>query len=266
MSDDWKSTTDRALCNTEMILRNLDQSRGTSSRKAVQRSTWFGQGLQGPTHVSFDSFEQSAKANLLEQQLLDISNQQQILVQKASLQNDMESYFAMQKSALMSEFDRCLMEIKAEADSFSARNQRGIQDATLAAETMRLQIKEETLSKVSSVQDELEDLRKRVSEEREKRCKMEKQVHGMHRWQDDAKYTIEELQHKTEQLEEARVADRRESRKELQKKSEELAEIKQVLPRHPAAHEAPCFPSIAPYSAYLSLINSCSSWSILSQL
>jgi hypothetical protein len=225
MQDDWKSTTDRALSNTEMILRNLDQSRGAGVRKPAQRSSWFG---HGPTHVSFESFEQSARANMLEQQLLDVTAQQQYLVQKSSLQTDLENFFSMQKSALMNEFDRCLAEIRAEADSFSVRNQRIVQDTNLAAETLRSQIKEETLSKVNSVQDEMEDLRRRVTDDREKRCKLEKQVNGMHRWQDEAKYIIEDLQHKTEQLEEARGADRRETRKDLQKRGDEINEIKQA--------------------------------------
>ena len=243
MQDDWKTSTDRALSNTEMILRSLDQSRGPGTRRTAQRPTWFG---PGPTQASFESFEQSARANVLEQQLLDITAQQQFLVQKNSLQSDLETFFAMQKSALMGEFDRCLAEIKAEADSFSARNQRITQDTNLAAETLRAQIKEETLSKVNGVQDELEDLRRRVNDDREKRCKLEKQVNGMHRCQDEAKYTIEDLQHKAEQLEEARGADRRETRKELQKRGDEINEIKQAHstppPRpHPAPRLSPPF-------------------------
>jgi hypothetical protein len=173
MADDWRATTDRALSNTELILRGLDQSRNATVRRPAQRSTWY---AQGPTHASFDSLEHSMKTTALEQQLLDVTAHQQLLVQKSSLQSDLENYFAMQKSALMSEFDRCLAEIKAEADSFSIRNQRSLQDANSATETMRGEIKAEVVSKLNAIQDESEDLRRRISDERDKRMKMEKQI------------------------------------------------------------------------------------------
>ena len=64
---------------------------------------------------------------------------------------------------------------------------------------------------------------RRLQEEREKRAKLEKHISGLVRWQEEAKYAVEDLRRKIEDVEESRSADKRDLRKEVSKREEQFA-------------------------------------------
>ena len=141
---DWKASTDRALANTEMILRSLDQPssvRGTglATLSTGLRSNWLGAGTNF-LHEKFESSQKSASfvnfANsstapvgrafvvfvqltnytiaLLSRLHLCLTNWRCLWQRSMAILAEAEGSLVIQNSVIQAEFDRCLTELKAE--------------------------------------------------------------------------------------------------------------------------------------------------------
>ena len=75
---------------------------------------------------------------------------------------------------------------------------------------------------IAALHDENSELKQRLNEESVDRLKLEKHISGLLRWQDGAKYTMEDLRREIEDTEETRGVDKRELRKELAKCEEKV--------------------------------------------
>lgn len=80
-----------------------------------------------------------------------------------------EYQYRMHKVSLSSEFDRFLVDIKAEMDSRMAQSLK-------AQEGVKAEIKEEVMGQLGVGQEEIAELKQRLAEERERRVKLDKQV------------------------------------------------------------------------------------------
>jgi DNA repair exonuclease SbcCD ATPase subunit len=131
-----------------------------------------------------------------------------------------------QKATLSGDIDRLFVQVKQELDSRSQAHQTKLDE-------FRNEIHSEVAARVVGVEEECTELKRRLAEEREKRSKLEKHVGGLLRWQEEAKYAMEDLRRKIEDVEESRSTDKRDLRKELAKREEQSntaqAEIRKDL-------------------------------------
>jgi chromosome segregation ATPase len=183
MLDEWKASTDRSLANTESILRSLGSTRPAYAKAFPHASE------------SFSLFPQSGMT---------------VGANAAALN------FERQKASLSGDIDRLFAQVKQELDSRDQAHQAKLDE-------FRSEIHSEVAAKVVRVDEECTELKRRLAEEREKRSKLEKHLGGLLRWQEEAKYMMEDLRRKIDDVEETRSTDKRDMRKELAKREEQAA-------------------------------------------
>ena len=125
-------------------------------------------------------------------------------------------HFERQKASLSGDIDRLFSQVKQELDTRAQGHQ-------VKLDEFRSEIHSEVASKVVRVDEECTELKRRLAEEREKRTKLEKHLGGLLRWQEEAKYMMEDLRRKIDDVEESRNTDKRDLRKELGKREEQAA-------------------------------------------
>lgn len=183
MIDEWKAATDRSLANTESILRSLQPSRPS---KRYDQS--------GDDNADFSSYYMKPSTPALDSLLgatIDPSSTQAL--------DSSEYHFRLHKASLTSEFDRFLADIKAELDARSsqvrsprpptpvrpplhhpstlAHARLGLSSqVTNKQEALRSEVREEVAERLGASRDEMEEVKARLAEERERRMKLEKQV------------------------------------------------------------------------------------------
>ena len=119
-----------------------------------------------------------------------------------------------QRASLSGDIDRLFSQVKQELDSRAQAHQAKLDE-------FRSEIHSEVAAKVVRVDEECTELKRRLAEEREKRSKLEKHLGGLLRWQEEAKYMMEDLRRKIDDVEESRSTDKRDLRKELGKREEQ---------------------------------------------
>ena len=119
-----------------------------------------------------------------------------------------------QKASLSGDIDRLFVQVKQELDVRLQAQQAKLDE-------FRNEIHSEVAARVVTVEEECTELKRRLTEEREKRSKLEKHMGGLLRWQEEAKYAMEDLRRKIEDVEESRSTDKRDLRKELSKREEQ---------------------------------------------
>jgi hypothetical protein len=205
MLEELKATTDRSLANTEIILRSLEPNRtyrknfssSMSSLSAADRATGF------------------ASTSALDS-LLGAGGSSVPFTSSAVLDTSASDFhLRLHKASLSSEFDRFFADVKAELDTRSTQ-------ALRSHETLRKEVREELMGHIGGSHEEIAELKQRLAEEREKRVKLDKQMGALLRWQDEAKFGFDDLKRKLEELEETRTTDRRELRKEMVKRSDDM--------------------------------------------
>eukprot|EP00960_Hanusia_phi_P018075 531506-Hanusia_phi.AAC.3 len=187
MLDDWKASTDRSLANTESILRSISQNRSSATK--TNRS-----GLL--LNSMADSLQTSVEVS---QQPLDVS------------------YQYRQRFTLSSDIDRLFANVKQEMESKSQQVQAHMEET-------KKEVVTEVSSRLAGMEEELEDLKKKFGEEREKRSKAEKTLNNLLRWQEEVRYFMDDYRRKVEEMEEHRSNERKEMRREMMKKHEEAAQ------------------------------------------
>ena len=118
------------------------------------------------------------------------------------------------KPMLSGDIDRIMAQVKQEVDARAQAQQAKLDE-------FRNEMKSEVAARVVGVEEECTELKRRLQEEREKRAKLEKHISGLVRWQEEAKYAVEDLRRKIEDVEESRSADKRDLRKEVSKREEQ---------------------------------------------
>jgi chromosome segregation ATPase len=181
MLDEWKASTDRSLANTESILRSLGATRQPYAKAPV--------------------FVQSSESNI------SLFSQQHGQATAALLGE-------RQQASLSGDIDRLFVQVKAELDARTQAQQTKLDE-------FRNEIHGEVAARVVSAEEESIELKRRLAEEREKRSKLEKHMGGLIRWQEEAKYAMEDLRRKIDDVEESRSSDKRDLRKELGKREEQ---------------------------------------------
>ena len=126
--------------------------------------------------------------------------------------------FERQKASLSGDIDRLFAQVKQELDTRSQAHQTKLDE-------FRNEIHSEVATKVVGVDEECTELKRRLVEEREKRGKLEKHIGGLMRWQEEAKYIMEDLRRKIDDVEESRSTDKRDLRKELSKREDQTAMV-----------------------------------------
>ena len=115
----------------------------------------------------------------------------------------------------LGDLDRLFSQMKQELD---LRSQA--QDAKLVEFCKEVQ--GNLTRQIAALHEENTELKQRLDEESVDRLKLEKHISGLLRWQDGAKYTMEDLRRQIEDTEETRGVDKRELRKELAKCEEKV--------------------------------------------
>ena len=185
MLDDWKASTDRSLANTESILRSISQSRSSApkSNRSSSILNSLAESLQGSVDMSA--------------QPLDVS------------------YQYRQRFTLSSDIDRLFANVKHEMESKSQQVQTKMEES-------KKEVLTEVSSRLAGVDDELEEVKKKLAEEREKRSKAEKTLNNLLRWQEEVRYFMDDYRRKVDEIEEHRNNERKEMRREIVKKQEEV--------------------------------------------
>jgi len=110
--------------------------------------------------------------------------------------------FERQKATLSGDVDRILAQMKQDLDTRQQAQQAKLDE-------FRNEIHSEVAARVVGVDEECTELKRRLAEEREKRAKLEKHMGGLLRWQEEAKYFMEDLRRKIDDVEESRGTDKR---------------------------------------------------------
>ena len=189
MLDEWKASTDRSLANTESILRSLGAVRHVHSKPPL-----FAPSGENILFSALGHHQGGPSSSTVHGAIVD---RQQ--VSQVSLSGDIDRLFA---------------QVKQELDSRAHAQQTKLDE-------FRNEIHNEVAARVLGVEEESTELKRRLAEEREKRSKLEKHIGALLRWQEEAKYAMEDLRRKIDDVEESRSSDKRDLRKELSKRDEQ---------------------------------------------